>query len=300
MIILVVGATGVLGREVVAQLTASGHEVRALTRRGWYTEAVQHPKLEIVQGDLIDRTSLAGACRGVDAVLAAAHSLRGTGKHSSQAVDDLGHRTLIDTAKDSNVKRFVYMSARGAKPDHTVDFFRIKSGVEQYLKSSGLSHSILRPSPFMESHVHQLLGRDLLERGSTKIHGDGTNAINFVSARDVAKFAVIALNNQSAAEIGEIGGPNNLSKREVAETYLRLSGRTGKVQCVPTMLMRAMRPIVQPFNPVLARLLAMSIWLDTTDQTFDARTPDTSYLIAPTSIEDFIREKIDGTAPARS
>jgi uncharacterized protein YbjT (DUF2867 family) len=295
--ILVVGATGVLGREVVRRLLASGHRIRALTRRPWGADGLQHPQLETVRGDLIDRASLVSASNGIDAILASAHALTGTAMHSSRAVDDLGHRTLIDVAKFSGVKRFVYISARGATLEHPVDFFRTKARIENHLKASGLNFSILRPSAFMESHVHQHLGKHLLERGTTKIYGDGRNAINFVSARDVAAFAVMALSNQTAGnEVMEIGGPCNVSKREIAETYLRLSGRLGKVQCVPTALMRLIYPLVRPFNPVLGRLLAMSIWSDTTDQTFDAGELGENYQMQFTRLEDFVREQI-GSAP---
>ena len=292
--ILVVGATGVLGREIIPHLLARGHRVRALTRRPWRADAVQHPNLEPAQGDLIDRASIVRASEGIDSILASAHALMGTGRHSSRAVDDLGHRTLIDVAKVCGVRRFVYVSARGATLEHPVDFFRTKARVENHLKGSGLQFSILRPSAFMESHVHQLLGKPLLERGTAKIYGTGRNSINFVAARDVAAFAVMALNGQTAGnETIEIGGPGNLSKLEIAETYLRLSGRPGKVQCVPTALMRLMCPLVRPFNPVLGRLLAMSIWNDTTDQTFDPKALSRNYQIKFTRLEDFIREQID-------
>ena len=291
--ILVVGATGVLGREVIPQLLATGHRVRVLTRGPWRADGVQHPNLESVQGDLIDRTSLVRASKGIDSIFASAHALMGTGTHSSRAVDYQGHCTLIDAAKFCGVRRFVYVSARGATLEHPVDFFRTKALVENHLKESGLQFSILRPSAFMESHVHQLLGKQLLERGTAKIYGTGRNPINFVAARDVAAFAVTALNTQAAGnEIIEIGGPCNLSKLEIAETYLRLSGRPGKVRCVPTALMRLMCPVVRPFNPVLGRLLAISIWNDTTDQTFDPKPLGGNNQIKLTRLEDFIREQV--------
>jgi uncharacterized protein YbjT (DUF2867 family) len=291
--ILVVGATGVLGREVVSQLLATGHRVRALTRSPWRSDGVHHPNLETVQGDLIDRASILRASKGIDSIFAGAHALMGSGRHSSRAVDYLGHRALIDVAKSCGVKRFVYVSARGATLDHPVDFFRTKARVENYLKASGLQFSILRPSAFMESHVHQLLGKHLLERGTAKIYGTGRNSINFVAARDVAAFAIMALSARTASnEIIEIGGPSNLSKLEIAETYLRMSGRSGKVQCVPTALLRLMCPIVRPFNPVLGRLLAMSIWNDTSDQTFDSTALGSNCHIKFTRLDDFIRNQV--------
>src|ERR1700737_3267828 len=137
--ILIVGATGVLGREAARQLLAAGHKVRAMARSPDKAEDLKQLGAELVQGDLIDPASLARACRGADAVLAAAHSLMGTGRYSSEAVDDVGHRALLDAAKGAGVKRFVYTSARGVSPDHPVDFFRTKARLEEDVKYGGVS-----------------------------------------------------------------------------------------------------------------------------------------------------------------
>jgi len=156
--ILIVGVTGVLGRETARQLLEAGHKVRGLTRNPSNAEDLKALGSEIFQGDLIDKASLERACMGVDAVMLAAHQLMGTGKYTSQAVDDDGHRALIDVAKAAGVKHFVYISIQKASPDHPTDFFRTKAKIEEYLKASGLSYTILRPPALMEWHVHNLLG----------------------------------------------------------------------------------------------------------------------------------------------
>jgi len=86
--ILVVGATGALRREVSRQLLAAGHSVRVVVRRQEQAADLQRQGIEVVLGDLIDPASLARACQGIDAALASAHALMGTGQHSSDAVDD--------------------------------------------------------------------------------------------------------------------------------------------------------------------------------------------------------------------
>ena len=193
MYILIVGATGVLGKETTRQLLAAGHKVRAMTRDLQRGAVLSEMGAEVVQGDLIDAASLQKACQGVDAVLAAAHQLMGTGKYASEAVDDAGHRSLIDAAKAAGVKHFVYTSAQNASVNHPTDFYRTKAKVEAYLKASGLSYTILRPPPFMEWHVHNLLGASILTTGKTTIYGAGNNPINFVAGSDVARFAVLGL-----------------------------------------------------------------------------------------------------------
>ena len=162
MKILVVGATGALGRPVVAQLLARGVAVRALVRSPDQAAGLAAQGVDLVAGDLVDHASLQAACAGVDRVLAAAHGLLGRGRHRSEAVDDAGHRALIEAARGAGIKRFVYTSAFGASPTHPVDFFRTKHRVEQVLQASGLDAGILRPSAFMEHHAHNFNGAALL------------------------------------------------------------------------------------------------------------------------------------------
>jgi uncharacterized protein YbjT (DUF2867 family) len=71
---LIVGATGVLGREATRQLLAAGYQVRAMTRNPESATDLKELGAEVIQGDLIDPPSLERACQGIEAVLAAAHS----------------------------------------------------------------------------------------------------------------------------------------------------------------------------------------------------------------------------------
>ena len=169
--ILVVGATGVLGQKTARLLLADGHQVRAMTRVAERASDLAQQGAEVIVGDLVDPDSLARACRGVDRVFAAAHSFLGKGQYRSEAVDDRGHRALIDAARSQGVKRFVYTSALGASPNHPIDFHRTKYAIEQYLQASGLEHVILRPSAFMEWHAHIFNGKSILEKGRTQLLG---------------------------------------------------------------------------------------------------------------------------------
>ena len=111
------------------------------------------------------------------------------GRNRFEAVDDAGHRSLVDVAREAGVTRFVYTSALGAAPDHPVDFFRTKWSIEQYLASSGLAYVVLRPSALMEWHAHTFNGKGILDNGRTVVLGTGTKRRNFVAARDVAVIA---------------------------------------------------------------------------------------------------------------
>ncbi|MEW5869149.1 MAG: SDR family oxidoreductase [Chloroflexota bacterium] len=290
MFILIVGATGVLGKEATQQLLAAGHKVRAMTRDLDKGATLRAMGAEVVQGDLIDPASLKKACQGVEAVLAAAHQLMGAGKYTSEAVDDAGHRALIDAAKAAGVKHFVYTSAQHVSPDHPTDFYRAKAKVEAYLKASGLSYTILRPPAFMEWHVHNLLGATILTTGKTTIYGKGDNPINFMAGVDVARFAVLALTDPRLKNRSlDIGGPDNLSKNQVVKLYEKYAGRTARVSHVPTGMMKVMGPILRPLQPVISRLMAFSVWADTANQKFDPTAMLKEFPMTLTHVEDFVR-----------
>src|SRR5512132_3564125 len=191
--ILIIGASGFLGREVTKLLLSKGEQVRLLVRTPAKVEDLRQAGAEIMQGDLIDPLSLARACQDAERVLAAAHSLLGKGRYKSEAVDDAGHRALIDAAKEAGVAHFVYMSMLGVSSNHPFDFARRKYAIEEYLKASGLSYTILRPSWYMEQNVHLFNGKSILEKGKTSLLGKGSKLRNFVAVRDVAQFSVSAL-----------------------------------------------------------------------------------------------------------
>ena len=96
---LVVGATGVLGQQVVLQLRARGVSVRALVRDLGKAPALVALGVEVVEGDLTDPVTLQRTCSGASHVLAAAHGLLGRGRQRSELVDDAGHRALIAAAR---------------------------------------------------------------------------------------------------------------------------------------------------------------------------------------------------------
>ena len=291
--ILIVGVTGVLGRETARQLLAADQKVRGLTRNPSKAEDLKALGAEIVQGDLIDKASLERACQGVEAVLASAHQLMGTGNYASEAVDDAGHRALIDAARAAGTKHFVYISIQKVSPDHPVDFYRSKAKVEEYLKASGLSYTILRPPALMEWHVHNLLGASILTTGKATIYGSGNNPGNYMAAKDAAHLAVIALTDPRIKGCTiEMGGPDNVTKNQIAEMYMRLSGKQAKVSHVPVGMMKVMSPLMRPFQPVISRLMTLSIWVDTTDQKFNASSMLQQFPMTLTRVEDFIREQV--------
>jgi uncharacterized protein YbjT (DUF2867 family) len=295
--ILIIGASGFLGREVTKLLLSKGEQVRLLVRTPSKVKDLQQAGAEVIQGDLIDPPSVLRACQGVDRVLAAAHSLLGKGRYKSEAVDDAGHRSLIDIAKAAGVTHFVYMSMLGVSPDHPFDFARRKYFIEEYLKASGMTYTILRPSWYMEQNVHLFNGKSILEKGKTNLLGKGTKLRNFVAARDVAQFAVRALMDPKLKNRTiDIGGPQNITNNQVAELYGKIAGVTPKINHMPPFMAKAMSVILKPVQPGISRIMYLGSLPDNAFcETFDPEILLAEFPIHLTTLEEFIHDRIAET-----
>ncbi len=298
--ILIVGASGRLGGTVAKRLLAQGKAVRLMTRTPSNLVHLKQQGAEVVSGDLRNPASLLSACEGVEQVLAAAHALTGKGDNNPQTVDDAGNRQLIDTARAAGVKHFVFLSILGASPDAPVEFFRIKYHTEEYLRASDLSFTIIRPSAFMDLWA-QLIGLPILEQGKTTIFGRGNNPINFVAVEDVARFVCIAFeNSRTRNEVIEVGGPENLTLNQVAETFERVSGRQAKKRHIPLPMMRAMSILMQPVNPALSRQIRLGVFMDTANLCYDITEMSRTFGVQLTTMEDIARRVVTSAGSASS
>lgn len=288
---LIIGATGNLGSTAARVLLNASKSVRALTRTPEKAEALKKLGAEVVVGDVRDSQSLVTACKSIKKIFAASHSFEGKGRSSPKVVDGLGNRNLIDAAKGAGVEHFVFTSALGVHPDHPVDFFRIKYQTEQYLKMSGLSYTILRPAAFMESWV-EMIAQPMLKTGKATIFGSGKNPVNYVAVADVALFAQIGLENPAAKnQTIEIGGPQDFSTEQIIEIIEQNTGKIAKRNYTPIAVMKIMKILIRPFNPVMSRMITAGINFDTTDQTFDMSETLKKYPMQLTKLEDYVRER---------
>jgi uncharacterized protein YbjT (DUF2867 family) len=232
--ILIVGATGLLGTEISLRLSAAGRPVRGLVRATSSREKVEQLRSAGVQtaiADLKDPNSISEACEGITQVITTASSTISRQEGDSiESVDRLGHLNLVDSARRAGVKRFVYISF----PDMP-DAFPLaaaKKEVEQRLIASGMDYTVFYANYFMEVWLSPMLGFDYINARAT-ICGSGEHPLAWISYRDVAGFAIDALTSDAARNRAlEIGGPENLSPHEVVRTFERAMGRSFEVSHV--------------------------------------------------------------------
>lgn len=285
--VLVAGGTGTLGRSIVGRLLRQGPAVRVMTRSPDKAADLRATGANIVRADLRDPASLAAACSGVTHIMTTANAFSGKGSESVSAVDEAGNRNLVDAAKQAGVRQFVFTSGRLPPAFLGIDYFAAKARTEDYLRQSGVPFTILRPTAFMETWA-AILGEPILRKGKASIIGSGTLPINLVAVDDVAAVAVMTLDRPDAVNaVVEIGGPENLTQLQVVETFERIAGRPAKRSHLPVWLARILPPLLRPFNPVLARQIAMGALTATVPQPFDASAMLANYPIAQTRLEDW-------------
>lgn len=295
MALLVVGATGVVGREVCRLLREQGHDVRGLVRTSSdpsVVEALRANGVETAVGDLKSPESLRDACKGIEAVVSTATAISSQTDDSLTAVDRDGQLALIDAAVDAGVERFVYVSVLGL--DDPSPFAAAKRQVEEHVRASGLTFTIVRPTVFMDTWLSPHVGFDW-QSGAVTIYGDGTAPLAWVHSRDVAEVVAAATFDPAAAD-AEIAvlGPEALTPADVVGVFEAVTGRSFDVAHVTTDQLEAQRagaehPLEQSFAGLMLRYAAG----DPPDALPTPGLPATH-----TTVEEYARQLISSTGSA--
>lgn len=232
--ILVVGATGMLGGKIVRHLLARGEDVRALVRDASGDESLREAGAETVFGDLKEPASLRAACQGAFALITTANSAGRGGDDNVETVDLEGNRSLVDAATASGVDQFIFVSAQGEDPDSRVPFLRAKGLTSKRLRESGMTYTILMPDLYMDVWIPLVVFAPLASGQPITIVGEGTREHYPVAVDDVAGFAVAAVGNDAARNRDLlIGGPQPRSWRDVISTLENVNGVSVEVRSLP-------------------------------------------------------------------
>ncbi len=292
----VIGATGIVGGMITRQLLEQDREVRILVRRdspseqlaqeGRATSAEEliEAGAQPVYGDLRDRASLDAAVDGVETVITTANSAGRGGEDNPQSVDLEGNRNLIEAARDAGVEHFIFISALGADRDHPASFMQAKGQSEASLRESGMEYTILAPNLYMEVWAAVVVGMPALQGQPVTLVGEGRRRHSFISNRDVAAFAVAAIDHPAARnQYLAIGGPDPLTWHDVVATYERVLGRPISVQYVA---------VGEPVPGLPGPMPALLASLETYDSAISMDEISRTFDVPLTSLETFVREQV--------
>ena len=286
--ILVVGATGLLGGTIARRLLAEGEDVRVTVRSVERGADLQERGAQLVLGDLREYERMLWACDGVRKVVVTAHGCGGKGAESPREIDGRGIRNLVHAALQAHVEHMVLTSVLGARPEHPVDWVRMRYMAEKHLVMSGIPYTVVRHGPIIERWV-DALGRPVLEEGTCRIVGHGDNPISFVSVNDVATYVLLALRNDRARDrVIDVAGPDEVTLNELARMFADAAGRYAKISHLPLSLARLASTLYRPIDPAHSRELELAYLLDTSDQTLDMTRTFDDFPINLTHLEEVI------------
>lgn len=230
MKIFLTGGTGFVGSEVLRQLVAAGHVVRALVRKGSEDKLAVLQNVEVHPGDVTDATSLVNALVGCDAVIHLVGIIRefpGRGVTFKQMhVESTGN--ILKAAAGQGVQRYLHMSANGTRERGTTAYHRTKWQGEKLVRTSSLDWTIFRPSLIFGpgSEFVNLLTTLIRRLPVVPVIGDGKYRMQPVDVRQVAASFVKALEMpESIGATYQLGGGASYSYDEILDLTARALGK---------------------------------------------------------------------------
>ena len=263
--ILVTGASGYVGNNLVRRLVQMGKPVRAMV--GNKDKALQRlgdiePYIEIVKGDVTRPETLSEWMTGVDTVIHLVAIAIEKGKRTYELVNTQGTINVVDAAKKAGAKRFLNMCQNGATSQVPYRFLKSKGIAQEYVAASGLDWTAFRPSVIWGPQDEFANVQARLVHLSPIIFpvvGDGLARFQPVYVGDVVEAFIKSLDDSST--IGheyELGGPEVLTYTEIVKRVLKALHTRRTLIKVPVVVLRpavvAMQTLL-PNPPVSTTLL---------------------------------------------
>jgi uncharacterized protein YbjT (DUF2867 family) len=249
--VLVAGATGYLGAFVAREFASRGYSVRALARSPRKLKALEDSLDEIVEAEITRPGTLRDVCGGMDVVFSSVGITRQRDGLTFQDVDYQGNRNLLDVALRAGVERFVYVSVLHDPELRSLAIVRAHEDFAADLKASGIGHSVVRPTAYF-SDMEEYLA--MARRGRVYLIGDGRCRLNPIHGGDLAVTCVEAAEG-GPSEI-DVGGPEVLTHREIAELALKAAGRPARITSVPVWTAKVAVRVTKLFDRHRGELLA--------------------------------------------
>jgi uncharacterized protein YbjT (DUF2867 family) len=255
--VLVVGASGRLGRQVVRALKRRGHRVRALSRDPARLAPVAGEIDARYRGDLTQPESLVSGCAGADVVICCAGAPLCPYEEASEPrfadVDLRGAVNLLRIAREAEVSRFVCIAPFAPERFEGTEYGYAREQFVELALESGVPCTVIRPT-LMFGLCASIF--PLVAGGRRWLLGDADTPVNPIDERDVAELCVGAVT--SDATVIEGGGPDTLTPRKMATAMLESLGVDSVPLELPSWGCRTAAAVARPFRPRAAALLELA------------------------------------------
>lgn len=287
--ILVTGATGFVGRKLVAVLAEDAHlQVRVLLRPGGGAERLPRSvPLHLMMGELSDPDSLLAAMDGVHTIF----HLIGTdtrGRHANlEAVDVSSTRSVVEAALAARVGRLIYVSRIGADRASAFPILRAKGEIEDIIRASGLGYTIFRSSILFGQGDRFTENLAMLIRSfpAFLVPGDGESTFQPLWVNDLVTCLAMSLEDLDLVDaVVSLGGPEILTYRRIVMRIMHTINSGRPIVGVPLLLLQSIGWFLDglfarwPFTEQWIQLLAAN-------QTADLGTVERSFGFRPSALD---------------
>lgn len=241
MAILVIGATGTLGRQIVRCALNDGYKVKCLVRSLRKAFFLQEWGAELLYGDLSVPETIPDILKNVTVVIDAS-TTRPNDVLNMKQTDWEGKLALLQAAEIAKVDRFIFFSLVNAEKYPLVPLMNLKNKYENLLIKSNISHTIFRPMGFFQGLIGQY-ALPILEKQSvwiTNVNGD--NSISYIDTQDVAKFCIRSLLlDQATNKTFTLGGSKAWSSDDIIRVCENFSGQSASLANTPSIILKLVR-----------------------------------------------------------
>ena len=235
--ILITGANGHVGKEIVKKSIERGLATRCLDLHHLDIDQEDTPKVEIIKGDITNLNTAREAVKGVDTVLSVMGVRKDTEEMTHDKLEHEGTQNLITASKESGVSHIMYISSMGVTKNVPVQRLKTKWDAEQMLIHSGIAYTIFRPSGYFTDFL-EYFAPAIKEKGSFRVFGKGMTRLQPIAVKDVAETLIRAIGNERAKnKIFPLVGPEIFTLREILTMLSKVMGKEVKIKSIPFWVM---------------------------------------------------------------
>ena len=249
MKILLIGATGTLGRQIAKQAVEEGHEIRCFVRNPKKASFLQEWGCELTRGNLLNSSDIEYALQDVEAVIDAATS-RPDDSKSIYETDWEGKLNLFNACESLKVKRVIFLSILLTEKFRNVPLMDIKYCTEKLLEKSSFDYTIFKCAAFMQGVIGQF-AIPVLDSQAVWMSGTPTK-IAYMNTQDMAKVIVSAVNNPKTHRLTlPLVGPKAWDSNEVISLCEKYSDKKAKIFRVSPFIISITQKLVSFFQDSL-------------------------------------------------
>jgi uncharacterized protein YbjT (DUF2867 family) len=231
MKILLAGAFGKLGSDILKVLVHAGHTVVAADMVIRSIPEIEG-KYTTKKIDATNPASLSGLCDGMDAVITTIGLTTTSATLNNYQIDYQGNLNLLNEAKRAGVNKFAYLSVIKADSDKTVPMLHAKAMFEEELKKSGITYMIYRPTGYFYDIAKVFM--PMIEKGEVTLLGKKAVRANVIDTTDLADFILLHLDDENKTL--DVGGTETYSYEEMATMFFEAAGKTPVIKRAPEWL----------------------------------------------------------------